>query len=312
MGKWLGAASGIGEADWKRQMIKVLNDPVVAEWIARHPDLEQEQLRKHVTRLYQYAKEAKTCGSCPGLEQCPNDLAGHYTRLVVSGEGETASIADYKVPCGLFQTRSAETAIRSRIKSFYVDEKALNREYSPDEIISRDLQRASAVEQILRYILNTREKGLQPGGLYFAGDFGTGKTFLASYMLYELAKSGFTGVIVYMPDFVEDLKSMFGDAQRLKETVELLKETDLLVFDDIGAEHLNAWTRDHVLGTILNYRMNRKPTFYTSNHNLDGLQRHLSFTAREGEDEYRGQRIMDRIRPFVDVVEVAGRNQRGT
>ncbi|HZG77907.1 MAG TPA: AFG1/ZapE family ATPase [Paenibacillus sp.] len=311
MGKWLGAASGIGEADWKRQTIKVLNDAVVAEWVAGHPDIDRGVLTKNVTRLYQYAKEAKECARCPGLERCPNDMPGHYTKLVVTGGGAEASIADYKVPCALQSTKSAQDSVRSRIKSFYVDEKALNREYSPAEIISRDMRRASAVEAVMKYVLHTRDNGLQPNGLYLMGDFGTGKTFLASYLLYELAKSGHTGVIVYTPDFVEDLKSMFGEPQKLKETIDLLKETDLLVFDDIGAEHLNAWTRDHVLGTILNYRMNRKPTFYTSNHDLDGLQRHLSFTTREGEDEYRGQRLMDRIRPFVEVVEVAGRNQRG-
>lgn len=318
MGKWLGAAAGIGEADWKRQTMKVLNDAVVAEWIATHPEVDREALGKHVTRLYQYAKEAKECARCPGLERCPNDMPGYSTKLVVTGGAAEPGasrteigIADYKVPCGLQRAKATQDAVRSRIKSFYVDELALNREYSPEEIVSRDMRRAAAVEAVLTYVLRTRDQGLQPKGLFLQGDFGTGKTFLASYMLYELAKSGLTGVIVYMPDFVEDLKSMFGEPHQLKDTIELLKETDLLVFDDIGAEHLNAWTRDHVLGTILNYRMNRKPTFYTSNHDLDGLQRHLSYTAREGADEYRGQRLMDRIRPFVDVIEVAGRNQRG-
>ncbi len=62
--------------------------------------------------------------------------------------------------------------------------------------------------------------------------------------------------------FSEDLKAMFGDPLKLKETVDLLKETDLLVFDDIGAENLNPWLRDHVMAVILNYRMNRKPTFF--------------------------------------------------
>ena len=114
-----------------------------------------------------------------------------------------------------------------------------------------------------------------------------------------------------MPDFMEDLKSMFAEPQQLKDTIEMLKETDLLVFDDIGAENLNPWARDHVLGTILNYRMNRKPTFFTSNYDLDALEQHFSFTNRDGEELHKGQRIMDRIRPFVEAVPVNGRNKRG-
>ena len=82
------------------------------------------------------------------------------------------------------------------------------------------------------------------------------------YLLHELAVAGHTGVIIYMPDFVEDLKSMITDGQKLKETTDILKSCDLLIFDDIGAENLNPWVRDHVMGSILNYRMNRKPTFY--------------------------------------------------
>jgi primosomal protein DnaI len=130
-------------------------------------------------------------------------------------------------------------------------------------------------------------------------------------MLHELAKSGLSGVIVYVPEFVEDVKSMLDEPARLRETIELMKQTDLLVFDDIGAENLSPWVRDHVMGTILNYRMNRKPTFYTSNHDLDALERHFSFTNKDGEEAHKGQRLMDRIRPFVDRLWIGGGNKRG-
>ncbi|MNI03967.1 primosomal protein DnaI [compost metagenome] len=58
--------------------------------------------------------------------------------------------------------------------------------------------------------------------------------------------------------------------------------------------------------------MNRKPTFYTSNYPLDGLEKHLSITSKDGEEIYKGQRLMDRIAPFVDVIPLHGENQRGT
>lgn len=104
---------------------------------------------------------------------------------------------------------------------------------------------------------------------------------------------------------------MIKEPERLNETIELLKTTDLLVFDDIGAENLNPWARDHVMGSILNYRMNRKPTFYTSNYELDALEKHFSFTNKDGDEQYKGKRLMDRIRPFVDTIVVKGTNKRG-
>jgi primosomal protein DnaI len=290
---------------------KLLEDPVVVKWRGKHPDLDEHTLKIHLNRIHQYAVEYKHCSRCPGLERCPNDLTGHYTMLTVGQVNGQTHIYDHKVACKKWTARQAQNAIRSRIRSFYVDDRALREGYSLDEILTRDLSRAKAVGRLMDYILKTREEGLQRVGLYLVGPFGTGKTFLMCYMLHELAKAGYTGAIVYMPDFVEDLKSMFEQPQKLKETVELLKETDLLVFDDIGAENLSPWLRDHVLGTILNYRMNRKPTFFTSNYELDALEKHFSFTAKDGDEEYKGQRLMDRIRPFVLPLVIQGENQRG-
>jgi primosomal protein DnaI len=174
-----------------------------------------------------------------------------------------------------------------------------------------DEDRSLAVHELLAYVAATKEQGLQKHGLYLVGSFGTGKTYLAGYLLQKLAKEGFSGVMVYMPEFVEDAKALMMEPQKLKETVTLMKEADLLVFDDIGAENLSPWVRDHVIGAILNHRMNRKPTFYTSNHDMDALEKHFSFTHKEGEELHKGQRLMDRVRPFVQVVHVRGRNQRG-
>ncbi|MET3850826.1 primosomal protein DnaI [Paenibacillus sp. OAE614] len=289
---------------------ELLRDPAVRELRQEHPELEESLLRMNVTRLYQFATDRRHCDRCPGLERCPNDFQGHYSKLEVEVVNGITELVERKVPCTLQTAKQQEDLIRKRIRSFYVDERALSEGYNEVEIMGKDRNRAPAVNQVFRYIRDVRENGLPNKGLYLYGSFGTGKTFLMSYLLHELAITGHTGVIVYMPDFVEDLKGMLSDNVKLKETVELMKACDLLIFDDIGAENLSPWVRDHVLGSILNYRMNRKPTFYTSNYALDGLERHLSFTNKDGEEGHKGQRLMDRIAPFVDVVHLHGENQR--
>lgn len=288
----------------------ILRDPLIQNWRTKHPEVTDGDLSLHVSRMYQYVKDYRACRQCPGLEQCPNELPGHATRLMVDQSRGQTLIYDQKVPCPKQLVRESEEAVKRRITSFYVDQGSLQRGYDLQEIVRMDGERAAAVGALVAYINKTKQDGLQPKGLYLSGELGTGKTFLMCYMLYELAKQGLSGVIVYMPDFAEDLKAMFGEPLKLKDTIDLLKETDLLVLDDIGAENMNPWLRDHVLGTILNYRMNRKPTFFTSNYEFEGLEKHFSFTSKDGEDEFKGQRIMDRIRHYVDVVEVAGFNKR--
>jgi primosomal protein DnaI len=295
----------------EEQARRVLADPEVAKFTAKHPELGEAILKQNVPKLHQYAVEYRNCTACPGLSACPNDFPGHYTKLTVGMTDSGAVLYDAKVPCKKQLAHERQEMIRNKIRSFHADYAGLSEEYSLAEMMDRDPDREAAVHRIVQYIDRTEKEGLQKKGLYLVGKLGTGKTYLAGYVLQELAKSGFSGAIVYMPEFVEDLKNMIGDGERLAETLEALKNADLLVLDDIGAENLSPWVRDHVLGSILNYRMNRKPTVFTSNHTLDELEKHFSFTSRDGEEEYKGQRLMDRIRPYVEVVEVLGRNMRG-
>lgn len=298
------------EAD--RHLEQLLADPAVRELTARHPELTRRDLRVNLTRIYQYVKERRHCAACPGLDQCPNDMEGYYTVLECENLNGTVQLYDRKAACGLQRARQAEQQVRSRIRSFYIDEAVLSGSFSPTEMVTIEPERSAAVNQLFKYIKMTRENGLSKRGLYLVGPFGTGKTYLMCYMLHELARSGYSGVIVYVPEFVEDIKAMLDEPSRLRETIELMKQTDLLIFDDIGAENLSPWVRDHVMGAILNYRMNRKPTFYTSNHDLDALERHFSFTNKDGEEAHKGQRLMERIRPFVDRLWIGGGNRRGT
>ncbi|TFE27905.1 ATP-binding protein [Cohnella luojiensis] len=290
---------------------QVLNDPLVLKLCSRYPELDESVLRLNLNRLYQMTTEYRNCKACPGLALCPNDMQGHSTGINCVELNGRWQLNDYKTACSKWTSNEQQQQIRRRITSFYVDETVLGERYDEEEMIQLDPTRALAVDQLQSYVTSTLKDGLQKQGLYLKGDFGTGKTYLAGYLLQRLAKEGYSGVIVYMPEFVEDAKALMFEPQKLKETIALMKEADLLVFDDIGAENLSPWVRDHVLGAILNHRMNRKPTFYTSNHDLEDLERHFSFTHKEGEEMHKGQRLMDRVRPFVDVIHVRGRNHRG-
>ena len=287
---------------------ELLEDPFITQFCEQYPQTMELDWAVNISKMYTYATESRNCAQCPGLHACPNDFPGHYTKL--SLQDDSGQLMDKRTPCSKQLAYMEEYKIKQRIRSFYIDPAHLQEGYNEVEIMKRDRTRAPAVIHILRYIEQTKQQGLLSTGLFVSGAFGTGKTFLVSYLLHELAIQGYSGVIIYMPDFVEDLKSMIQENYKLKEMIEVLKQCDLLVFDDIGAENLNPWVRDHVLGAILNYRMNRKPTFYTSNYDLDGLEKHLSFTNKEGEDTNKGLRLMDRISPFVELVSVKGENQR--
>ncbi|WP_254328630.1 hypothetical protein [Paenibacillus sp. MZ03-122A] len=89
----------------------------------------------------------------------------------------------------------------------------------------------------------------------------------------------------------------------------------MLILDDIGAESLTTWTRDEVLGPILQRRMERLTTIYTSNLTMSELKQHLvnvkdSKPSEQKQNDKKAARIFERIEPFVKILPVGGRNRR--
>ena len=79
---------------------------------------------------------------------------------------------------------------------------------------------------------------------------------------------------------------------------------------DIGAEYLTPWSRDEILGTILQYRMDEDlPTFFTSNLNLKELEEHFSNTSN-GKEEVKGRRMIERIKDLTNDFELVGESNR--
>ena len=80
------------------------------------------------------------------------------------------------------------------------------------------------------------------------------------------------------------------------------------MIDDIGAEKVTEWSRDEILGTILQERMtNHKVTFLTSNFNIEELENHLSC---KGEDVIKARRIIERIKQLTEDMELISINRR--
>ncbi len=84
----------------------------------------------------------------------------------------------------------------------------------------------------------------------------------------------------------------------------------MLILDDVGADTLTAWSRDSILGIILEYRMqNELTTFFTSNFDANGFEQYLSQT-REGNEPIKAARLMQRVKFLAKPVQMTGKNKR--
>lgn len=257
-------------------------------------DLKEETLRKYTSSLEESAKEFNNCKNCRGLNCCKNSVKGSFLLPKKNDNGIVFSYVNcrytnkdkYKSNVSLFDLPSKIKD--ATISNIYTDDK------SRIEIIKKMKEFSDL------YLKNEATKGI-----YLYGSFGVGKSYLIAALFNELAKKNIKSVIVHVPELIRSIKESFDSDY--SERFDLVRNSPLLLLDDIGAEYLTAWARDEVLEPILQYRMDQGlPTFFTSNYNVNELEKHFTL----GEDKMKAKRIMERITQVAIPVELVSKNMR--
>ena len=136
-------------------------------------------------------------------------------------------------------------------------------------------------------------------GMYLWGKYSVGKTYCLSALANELMKNSVDVIIAYYPDLVREFKSRIS-TNTLEEVVSKLKQIDVLMLDDIGAENNSPWVRDEILGPIIQFRLlDEKPTFFSSNLSYKDLSESHFSNTKTKVGTIRGYRIGVRIKDLV-------------
>jgi primosomal protein DnaI len=288
---------------YEQQRQIVLQHPDIKAFLIEHQnELDQSIVEKSMSKLYEYTNQSKECNRCESLEGCINFMKGYHPELVMARN----SIDVIYKQCPRKIMADEKKKNQKLIKSLYVPRDILEATF---EDFEGDTGRLDAGDKAATFLMNY-EAGLKPKGLYLYGKFGVGKSYLLGAIANELAKKQISSMIVYVPELLREMKSAIAD-HTLNEKIEALKKEPILMLDDIGAEAVSSWTRDEVLGPILQFRMLEKlPTFFTSNFDLQGLEHHLTYSQRGEEEKMKARRIMERIRSLSEPVVVDGPNRR--
>lgn len=271
--------------------------------IANSVDLPTETMMKYTTKFELSACELKNCKKCKNILECKNEVSGYVYYPEKNGEDIEFSY----IPCKYKKELDEQNKYLDNIYYFDIPKDIKNA--SMKNIDTKDKNRFEVIKWIKEFITDTKNN-LNHKGLYLNGNFGCGKTYLLSAMLNELAKNGKKVAIIYYPEFLRSLKESFYDADEYRRKFNHIKKVELLLLDDIGADSVTEWSRDEVLGTILQYRMEEKlPTFFTSNLTIKELEEHLSTTNKD-IDSVKARRIIERIKQLTDSITMISENKR--
>ena len=261
----------------------------------------EELLMKYTSSLEEAYTECKNCNKCLGIDSCKNKVTGYaYTPLVKD------KIIEFSyVICKKKQDLDKKTAYQKNLDIYEMPKDIKNATFK--DMYKDDKARVPIVKYFKEFIAEYDQED-KPKGIYLNGSFGSGKTYLIAALFNEMAKKGIKSVLIYYPEFLRSLKASFQT--NYEEHFNYIKKIPLLLLDDIGAENCSNWSRDEVLGPILQYRMeNRLPTFFTSNLTMEELEDSLAMTST-GVDKVKARRIIERIKQLTIPLELVSKNRR--
>jgi len=146
---------------------------------------------------------------------------------------------------------------------------------------------------------NLKENLDEGRGLLLKGSVGTMKTTLAVAVLQKHIADGGAGLFITMPSLLDNIFTLKAKSQEEWANYEQkIRETPLLILDDMGSEHTEGWVLTKV-DAIISERYNRcRSIIITTNLSTEQLK-----------DTY-AERVIDRLRSTLLVINFAGQSFR--
>ena len=264
-------------------------------------DVGSDILIKYTASIEDAIIEKNNCKNCSSLKNCLNTLKGHIYTAIKDGNNLNFSY----IPCDKLIKEESTYAYKKNITCFDLPKEISEASFSK---AYRDDNKRLPIFKYFKEFMDSYLEDKKGKGLYLSGSFGSGKTYLVAALFNELAKKNISSALVYYPELLRSLKSSFGSDY--EEKFDFIKTVPLLLLDDIGAENTTSWSRDEVLGPILQYRMEEElPTFFTSNLTLSELEASLSIT-NSGTEKVKAKRIIERIKQLTVPLELISKNRR--
>ena len=264
-------------------------------------NVKEDILMRYTSSLEDAFLENKNCKNCKGLECCLNKVKG-YCYNAINDKGMITFSYD---ACDYMKKKLENDSYKDNLELYEMPKDIKDASFK--NIYKDDKARVPIIKYFKEF-MDHYEDSEKPKGVYLNGSFGSGKTYLVACLFNEMARRGVRSILVYYPEFLVNLKSSFSDD--FEEKRDCVKKVPLLLLDDIGAENTSSWSRDEVLGPILQYRMeNHLPTFFTSNLTIEELEEALATTS-SGVDKVKARRIIERIKQLTKSFDLISVNRR--
>ena len=287
-------------AERNKLVKQLVLDTNVQAFLKNH-QLDESFVSDNASKLNTWLHHLGKCKNCVGLHTCRQAETGYVLGLQLD------PLLSFELQACAFQLD-------------YLKQTEHKAKYSvldcPENYLLADVRNLLKVKADSQYIQSIKELPLwlsqnQAQGLYIYGGLGVGKTYLAMAILNYFAKQNIKVAFVNVPELAYQFYSSYTEDDQRAIKLERLRNANVVVFDDIGAETYSSYFRDEVLFPLLNTRMDQKRmTLFTSNHDFANLAVHFRFNAKGDDESLKSRRLMERIERLAKPLYLAGVNRR--
>ena len=268
---------------------KVLNDTEIIKFI-RDNNFSKNDIENNLEKFYQfYISKDKLLN----IE--------HKPKLVYMNEEVNILYEETEE----YKQKVANSKTSNKVKTEFIPKRVLTYTF---ENLSRNREKGILAKEIIKICKNIINKQ-STRGVYVYGPTGTGKTYLMGSIYNYFKQNGKEPAILYYPEFIRKIKSKISN-NSYDLYIDLIRDEEILIIDDIGAENITEFIRDEILGPIINHREAEKlPTFFSSNLSIDDLSELLS-NVKTTIDRTKALRIVERIHSLCSSHFLDGENER--
>ena len=268
---------------------KVLSDVEIIKFI-RDNNFTKDDVENNLEKFYQFYISKDTLLNIE-----------HRPKLVY----ENKEVNTVYIETEEYRNKVESLKISNRVKTEFIPSRVLTYTF---ENLSRNREKGILATEIIKVCKNILSKQTTRG-VYVYGPTGTGKTYLMGCIYNYFKQNGKEPAILYYPEFIRKIKSKISN-NSYDFYIDLIRNEEILIIDDIGAENITEFIRDEVLGPIINHREAEKlPTFFSSNLSIDDLSELLS-NGRTTIDKTKALRIVERIHSLSISHFLDGENER--
>lgn len=212
-------------------------------------------------------------------ESCGYDVV--QKELVIPFGKYKGEITKANYGCRCEDIELGKQAVRKRDE---LKRNSMQRFFDENSLVNRSLQRATldnyeptsdelakAKQQVTDYINNFDGTS----NLLLYGSYGTGKSHLSISATKKVIEAGYSSLFLSLPKLLTKIRDTYNDDQMTEDRLlEHIREVDLLVLDDLGAEQVTEWSNSKLF-EVMDSRSG-KATIYTTNLGSAELRDHMN------------------------------------